>query len=525
MSLAGLVVFLATAGPAHAAGQPKRIVGGNIVTSPEEAPWSVLVTGRGSDGTGICTGSLISPTRVLTAGHCVVDEQGNRLAPGAFLLMTGIVDAHLGADWTRMQTRSVGSVSVHPYFSYADLLYDVAVLDVAQPFDVSGAAVRPIGLAAAAATGTARLYGFGRYNVAQNVDGKLRALDQGILRASYCGPGDPARSCGYTTGGAACFGDSGGGLLSGAGLAGVSSYLHADGDDEADCDLGEVTGYTDLTAPAIAQWLAGNGAPPRAPRSTGRVTLTAGDPLTCQSPAWSDSPQVSYDFVASATGAVLQSGPATYHPTGAALGHPVFCVAVARNAGGSSEVPSAPVTMYDPGLGIHVAANGAVAVSRASETAPISRVVIFNGAGAEVGSFAFDPANPMSVPKLPAGRYSVCVQSGATPTFVASSACQSWIVAGKAADLLAPGSIRRWHGRWRVTLRVSPGLVGKRVTLRWKLGKARHATVRRKLTATTRVNTPRVARSVAVRLTAIAPATTADGVPYAAGQKVFRIRR
>jgi secreted trypsin-like serine protease len=102
----------------------------------------VLVTAAGSAGTTICSGSIIAPARVLTAAHCALDA-GKRRAPGAFMLLGGIVDSELGADWTRMQARSVAAVTVHPYYAAGQRGYDVAVLELAQPFDVSGAAVRP----------------------------------------------------------------------------------------------------------------------------------------------------------------------------------------------------------------------------------------------------------------------------------------------------------------------------------------------------------------------------------------------
>jgi hypothetical protein len=523
VSLGVVVVLMATAGSAHAAGKPKRIVGGNIVTSTEEAPWSVLLTAAGAQGTTICSGSIIAPTRVLTAAHCAL-EGGRPRVPGAFMLLAGIVDSELGADWTRMQARAVGAVSVHPYYVPGQRGYDVAVLELAQPFDVSGASVRPVALAAASATGPLRVYGWGN-STQTSLDGQLHSLTQTGLRPFYCVSGAPAMLCGQAPTGATCFGDSGSGLIApGRGLVGVGSIIIADTDGSADCDAGESTGYIDVTAPAIALWLAGNPAPPRAPRTTARATLAAGDPLTCQAPAFSDAPQVSYDFFSTA-GELLQSGPPTYRPSGPSLGRPITCVAVARNAGGTAEaLAAAPVTMLDPGLGLQLGQKGELDVSRSNPAAPVSRLVIYDRAGTVVRTAPLDVSKPMSVPRLPAGRYSVCVQSDATTTFVAASACQAWTVAGKAANLLATASIKRWHGRWRVALRASPGLVGKRVTLRWRIGTGRHVSIRRKLTATTRVNSPRVPRSTRVRLTAIAPATTADGVPYAASHKVFKIR-
>src|SRR3982751_6562313 len=97
--LLGLVMLLTAVPRAHAAGgKLKAIVGGNIVTSPEEAPWSVLVTARNAEGATLCSGSIIAPDRVLTAAHCVFDGDEQR-PPGALSVVAGIVDGRLGADW------------------------------------------------------------------------------------------------------------------------------------------------------------------------------------------------------------------------------------------------------------------------------------------------------------------------------------------------------------------------------------------------------------------------------------------
>jgi len=65
-----------------APGAAKAIVGGNIVTPPEEAPWSVLVSARNAEGATLCSGSIIAPDRVLTTAHCVFDGGAQR-APAA----------------------------------------------------------------------------------------------------------------------------------------------------------------------------------------------------------------------------------------------------------------------------------------------------------------------------------------------------------------------------------------------------------------------------------------------------------
>ncbi len=133
-----------------------------------------------------------------------------------------------------------------------------------QPWDFSGASVQAIALAPpGSGAGTLRAYGFGRYN-ATEIDYRLRSLDESLVRQYRCISGVPTILCGQTPTGSTCFGDSGGGLIvpgAPSRLIAVTSFVVADGDGVADCDLGEANGYTDLTSPAISAWLAGDGAP------------------------------------------------------------------------------------------------------------------------------------------------------------------------------------------------------------------------------------------------------------------------
>ena len=50
-----------------------QIVGGNATTA-EKYPWQVQINGNSFES---CGGSLIHPLIILTAAHCIVDEQGD----------------------------------------------------------------------------------------------------------------------------------------------------------------------------------------------------------------------------------------------------------------------------------------------------------------------------------------------------------------------------------------------------------------------------------------------------------------
>ncbi|WP_067453185.1 S1 family peptidase [Actinomadura macra] len=68
---AALALLIGTALPATAAGEPRPqaaapIIGGYLVT---DAPWAASI--YRSDGSFTCSGTIVAPTWVLTAAHCV----------------------------------------------------------------------------------------------------------------------------------------------------------------------------------------------------------------------------------------------------------------------------------------------------------------------------------------------------------------------------------------------------------------------------------------------------------------------
>jgi trypsin len=121
LACAGALTVAAVPAPASAEPVARSSVVGGFPADPAEFPFAVAIFRKGHLH---CGGSVIAPTKILTAGHCV---DGFNLAN--FEVVTGRPDLR---NTSSGQMIPVTSGRVHPDFEQTGL-HDVAVLNLASP--------------------------------------------------------------------------------------------------------------------------------------------------------------------------------------------------------------------------------------------------------------------------------------------------------------------------------------------------------------------------------------------------------
>src|SRR4051794_2193357 len=136
--LAAVVLAATAAAPAPAAMGTPRVVGGGAAASAD-APWQALVL----PGPYVCGGSILDATHVVTAAHCVYDEDAMRvIAPSTVIVRAGILNATTDVG----QQRTVSAISLDPDYAPDLQTSDVAILTLSTPLTLDGTSVQSIGL-------------------------------------------------------------------------------------------------------------------------------------------------------------------------------------------------------------------------------------------------------------------------------------------------------------------------------------------------------------------------------------------
>ena len=347
----GLVVAVAAAAIVVV---PAMSVSGGTVIQVQASPWTVFVQQVAGSARFLCTGSIVDPSHILTAAHCLYDEAGTQAQPAQLSIKAGVSNFTTPLSTDLEQDRAVTSFRIHPGYVWSSKPTpdDVAVLALPVPLDVGGAAVQTVALPSsgmAYPTGAAvGLAGFGRQNPTISSSGPLDWMTATVDAQGACGSNgglidnNAILVCASSPSSAVCSGDSGSGLVTTAGSPVLIGVVSA---GSSSCGSGTHGLFTYTGAPEILQFIQGVNTPPTAPRSNDSTALdirwdpplVVGNTLSCTTSGWVGQAQFTYMFVSSATGDVLQSGPgAKYVIPASAVGDRVMCEVAASNSGGTA---------------------------------------------------------------------------------------------------------------------------------------------------------------------------------------------
>ncbi|MGH3793857.1 MAG: S1 family peptidase [Pseudonocardiaceae bacterium] len=198
----------------------KPLVVGGEPTSTSDYPWMVALTTSASDS-AYCGGALVAPDRVVTAAHCI-----SGYAPSSVRVIVGRTDLRGAEGEERMVLRSW----IDPDYRSPTQGADVAVLtlDRAVPYETlpleTSRSAYPAGR-------SATVLGWGYTSEGGPSSSTLRSAEMPLVADSDCAATfrefDPQTMvCAGDRGGGvdACYGDSGGPLIAGGRLIGITSW-------------------------------------------------------------------------------------------------------------------------------------------------------------------------------------------------------------------------------------------------------------------------------------------------------------
>ncbi|MEV4646102.1 serine protease [Saccharopolyspora sp. NPDC049357] len=195
------------------------IVGGQDAEIADH-PFTVALTTP--DGQQFCGGSLVSPTKVLTAAHCTTGQQPTDIK---------IVSGRTTMSTTEGTVSDVTNVWIHPEYTDATKGFDVSVLTLGAPVQEKPIELATADDAAYAPDTQATILGWGNTSEGGQQADHLQMAQLPVTSDETCSKAYPEYSnqsmvcAGVPEGGIdSCQGDSGGPMVADGRLIGVVSW-------------------------------------------------------------------------------------------------------------------------------------------------------------------------------------------------------------------------------------------------------------------------------------------------------------
>ncbi len=214
-----------------------KIVNGTPCSGLSKSPVVAVLKNLPDGKTGLCSGTMLSPNKVLTAAHCLEGAAS--------------IDILFNVAGDKFVYVTASSWNIHPEFtgfSGGDIRNDIGIVHSPVSLPVPNL---PILTSSAPKIGDkASIFGYGATSGGASIDGKLRS---GAMMLSGV-DGNKIYASFEANASNVCSGDSGGPLLLQVGnqqtIVGTTSY-----GTKVDCSVGEVSVFMNLQSPSIQSFI------------------------------------------------------------------------------------------------------------------------------------------------------------------------------------------------------------------------------------------------------------------------------